>query len=221
MIEGFDFTVTPEEEAAWETQQEKRLALEDAQRRNAPSRPLHENLKALRAKFDLSQHEAAEIMGISERAYRTYEKGIRPVPSDALLNFATATGVDLNEMMLGRSLRPDSDLLEKFYSEIKTVRNVLSETYPKMDDATQLKIAQFAVTHDWRPFYHSLTDPELIRDAVIITTDYRFHPDEASAPPFWEEFSDSEAYEDAFKEWLALFGPEHPAEEDNEAESAK
>lgn len=84
---------TAEEEAAWEAQEEKRLALEDTQRRNALSRPLHENLKALRAKFNNSQREAAEIMGVSERAYRTYEKGLRPVPSDALVNFATATGV--------------------------------------------------------------------------------------------------------------------------------
>ena len=221
MTKGFDFTVTPEEEAAWEAQEERRIAFEDAQRRNAPSHPLHENLKALRAQFKRSQYEAAEIMGVSERAYRTYEKGLRPVPSDALVNFATATDVDLNEIMLGRPLRPDSALLERFYAEVKAVRNNLSETYPKMDDATKFKVAQFAVTHDWRPFYHSLTDPDLIRDAVIITTDHRFHPNEAPEPPFWEEFSNDETYEDAFKNWLALFGPEQSSAEDEKAKTEK
>lgn len=219
MNTGYTFkTLTDEQEAALE---EKHIALEDAQIRNAPSRPLHENLKALRAKFDLSQPETAKIMGISERAYRTYEKGKRAVPSDALLRLATATGVDLNEMMLGRPLRPKPALLEAFYAEIKTVRRLLRETYPKMDDTTQFKVARFAVTHDWRPFYNSLTDPDLIRDAVIITTDYRFHPDEAPAPPYWEDFMDNETYEAAFKDWLALFSPDQPSDEDIEAESAK
>lgn len=124
-------------------------------------------------------------------------------------------------MILGRPLRPDAALLERFYSEIKTVRKVLSETYPKMDEATQFKVAQFAVTHDWRPFYHSLTDPELIRDVVIITTNYQLHPDEAPAPPFWEEFIDSETCEHAFQDWLALFGPEQSFASDAQTESAK
>lgn len=213
-------TMTAEEDAAFYAQEEKRLALEDAQIRNAPSRPLHENMKRLRAKFELSQSETAEIMGISERAYRTYEKGHRPIPSDALLRLATATGVDLNEIMLGRPQRPDPAFPEKFYSDIETVREVLRKTYPKMDDATQFKAARFAVTHDWRPFYTSLTDPDMIRDAVIITTDYQFHPEEAPAPPFWENFPNDEIYESAYKDWLDLFGHDPEADEVDEPKSA-
>ena len=222
MNTGYTFrTLTADEQAALDALQEKRLALEDAQIRNAPSRPLHENIKKLRAKFELSQSETAEIMGVSERAYRTYEKGRRPIPSDALLKLATATGVDLNEMMLGRPQRPDTAFPEKFYADLETVRNVLRKTYPNMDDPTQLKIARFAVTHDWRPFYTSLTDPEMIRDAVIITTDYRFHPDEAPAPPYWEDFLDDETYEAAFEDWLALFGPDKSPSQEAETESEK
>ncbi|MCR9086196.1 MAG: hypothetical protein NXH97_05570 [Rhodobacteraceae bacterium] len=81
-----------------------------------------------------------------------------------------------------------------------------------MDELTRLKVARFAVTNDWRPFYTSLTHPHLIRDAVIMKTGYRFHPEDAPAPPRWEDFSDDEIFELALEEWLSELGRQTAAD---------
>ncbi|MCR9086197.1 MAG: helix-turn-helix transcriptional regulator [Rhodobacteraceae bacterium] len=113
MNNGFKFkSFTKAERTAREAYNAKLLARQDAEIRNAPTKPLHKNLRRFLLAIGLSQREAADRMGKTERAYRSYEKGLRAVPSGALVSLALATGADLNEIMLGRQTTTEEDMID-------------------------------------------------------------------------------------------------------------
>lgn len=70
-----------------------------------------------RNELGLSQAKLAEALGISLRAYQSYELGKRSMPVEALVEMHRQFGVDLNWILLGAdAARPAHDLaaLESF-----------------------------------------------------------------------------------------------------------
>jgi transcriptional regulator with XRE-family HTH domain len=70
-----------------------------------------------RNELGLSQARMAEALGISQRAYQSYETGKRSIPVEALVDMHRQFGVDLNWILLGvEAVRPGHDLaaLERF-----------------------------------------------------------------------------------------------------------
>ena len=64
-----------------------------------------------RNEIGLSQARMAEALGMSQRAYQSYETGKRSIPVEALVDMHRQFGVDLNWIMLGvEAVRPGHDL---------------------------------------------------------------------------------------------------------------
>jgi transcriptional regulator with XRE-family HTH domain len=176
------------------------LHLEDRARRYPMNGAVHENLRRFRKTRRLQQKEIAALMEVTSRTYRDYEKGIRPVPSDALVRLAVLTGGDLNEILLGRPAETRPETVEGALNDYYVILRFLSVEYPDMDLVTSADIARFALIHDWQgmPRVH----PEVIRDAVRMKTRYRFHPEDIPAPPFWEDYGDDQdLFEEHTAEW--------------------
>jgi transcriptional regulator with XRE-family HTH domain len=176
------------------------LHLEDRARRYPMNGAVHENLRRFRKSRKLQQEEIAALMEVTSRTYRDYEKGIRPIPSDALVRLAVLTGGDLNEMLLGRPAETRPDTAENAINDFHTILRFLKVEYPDMDMITCAEVARFALIHDWQgmPRVH----PEVIRDAVRMKTRYRFHPEDIPAPPFWEDYGDDQKlFDEHMAEW--------------------
>lgn len=64
-----------------------------------------------RNELGLSQARMAEALGMSQRAYHSYETGKRSIPVEALVDMHRQFGVDLNWILLGvDAVRPGHDL---------------------------------------------------------------------------------------------------------------
>ena len=64
-----------------------------------------------RNEIGLSQARMAEALGMSQRAYQSYETGKRSIPVEALVDMHRHFGVDLNWILLGvEAVRPGHDL---------------------------------------------------------------------------------------------------------------
>ena len=64
-----------------------------------------------RNEMGMSQAKLAESLGISLRAYQSYELGKRSIPVEALVDMHRQFGVDLNWILLGvEAVRPGHDL---------------------------------------------------------------------------------------------------------------
>jgi transcriptional regulator with XRE-family HTH domain len=64
-----------------------------------------------RNEIGLSQARMAEALGMSQRAYQSYETGKRSIPVEALVDMHRQFGVDLNWILLGvEAVRPGHDL---------------------------------------------------------------------------------------------------------------
>ena len=64
-----------------------------------------------RNELGLSQARMAEALGMSQRAYQSYETGKRSIPVEALVDMHRQFGVDLNWILLGvEAVRPGHDL---------------------------------------------------------------------------------------------------------------
>ena len=60
-----------------------------------------------RNEIGLSQARMAEALGMSQRAYQSYETGKRSIPVEALVDMHRHFGVDLNWILLGvEAVRP-------------------------------------------------------------------------------------------------------------------
>lgn len=144
-------------------------------------------------------------MGITPRTYYTYENGARPVPSDALVRLATMIDVDLDLLLMGRSLRPTPQIIESALDDFLAVIRYLNSKYPTMDGKTQIEVARHAVTGD--PGDWSRTDPEIIRGSVSALTRYKFHPEDLPSPPNPDYYRDDEwphKYEQDMAAWQAI-----------------
>ncbi|SPH20353.1 hypothetical protein ASD8599_01089 [Ascidiaceihabitans donghaensis] len=83
-----------------------------------------------RNELAVSQAKMAEVLGISLRAYQSYELGKRSIPVEALVKLHRKFDVDLNWILLGaESVRLEHDLakleefevaLDKFLSDSET-----------------------------------------------------------------------------------------------------
>jgi transcriptional regulator with XRE-family HTH domain len=190
-------TATKKKNAA---RNDKLQELEEGYVRNSPTSPLHTNLCALRKKLKLQKNEMAQLMEVALRTYYAYEQGLRPIPSTKLIRLAVVSGVDLNELLLGRSAPTDLQAVRCAVDDLMLIIKFLGTEYPEMDEPTRTKVARVAVSTDWQGW--SRMHPSIIRDAVRMVTRYRFHPEDMPAPPYWEDFGESrEQYEAAMEAW--------------------
>lgn len=175
----------------------------DLQQRLALSYRVHENLLRFRVRRKLTKQRMAELMEVTPRSYYAYEKGQRPIPSDALVRLAILTGGDLNEILLGRPARHDGGNVKQLLENFRRVLEYLERAYPKMDEKTRVDIAHRHTTTDWDGL-PSLS-PAVIQDFVKMLTRYRFHPEDLPPPPTYENYEgDDEAYEKAMAAWEAM-----------------
>jgi len=180
--------------------QRDRIEMEE---RFGPKAPVHENLRNFRTSKKLKKKQIAEYMEVTTRTYYTYEKGTRPIPSDALVKLATMTRADLNEILMGRAASIEADVMRAGLEDLRIIEELLKTEYPKVTENDYHKIALRVVCTDWGhlPRMH----PAVIRQAISQTTRYRDEPLSLPAPPRFEDFDKNEnRYEKAVKDWQRL-----------------
>lgn len=184
-----------------ENEEELERHREDARLSATPSNAVHENLRRFRIARNLKKQEMASKMEVTTRSYYDYEQGTRAIPSDALVRLAILTGGDLNEILLGSPATPRPETINSAISDFCVVLNFLGSEYPEMDVHTRMRVARFVLTYDWQglPRVH----PGVIRDAVRLTTKYRYHPEDIPAPPFWEDYEDQDQFDQDMADWQA------------------
>jgi hypothetical protein len=119
-----------------------------------------------------------------------------------LVNLATITKIDLNELMLGRRATPDAQIAQAAIVDMQLIMKMLRAEYPDMDADTRYEVACCAITTDWGdwPRMH----PEIIHAALFKVTQYRYFPEDLPAPPFLEDYDgDRDSYEKDLEEWQA------------------
>jgi transcriptional regulator with XRE-family HTH domain len=72
------------------------------------SMTIGENLKRARAAAGMTQQQVWEAAGMSESAYKGYEKGERPPPGDKIAVLARVLGVATDELLLDEAERSGS-----------------------------------------------------------------------------------------------------------------
>ncbi|MCG7572525.1 helix-turn-helix transcriptional regulator [Phaeobacter sp. CNT1-3] len=186
---------------------------EDGCVRNAPSSPLHVNLRTLREKLDLQKNEMAELIKVTPRTYYAYEQGLRPIPSGTLIRLAIVTGADMNQILLGRAAPTNLDTVRSAVDDMMLIIKFLATEYPDMDLQTRQEVSRFAVTTDWQGW--SRMHPSVIRDAVRLVTRYRFHPEDIPPPPFHEDYgNDQEQWERDMAEWQRIVDEDLPSDKE-------
>ncbi|WP_282158840.1 helix-turn-helix domain-containing protein [Shimia thalassica] len=165
-----------------------------------PKRPLHENLRNYRIRLSLKKYQAAKLMGVTPRTYYSYETGKSPIPLEAIVELATYTGGNLNEVILGRTGTDEDEIVQSVFEDTRHILTYLSETYPKMERDVKDKIASNLIAAKRSVFPR--TDPETIKAEVVVTTGYRFHPEDLPAPPYWPNFIGNEmGFDEAMNDW--------------------
>lgn len=196
---------TPEEEEQAKRERMKQDLLDYRRAYHSPVSPLHENLRTLRINRQLKKQDMADLMGITPRTYYTYESGARPVPSNSLARLATMIDVDLDMLLMGRSLKPTPQIIESAIDDLMKILEFLDREYPTMDWKTRMKVARHAVmadTGDW-----PRVDPEMIRGSVKVLTRYKFHPENLPQPPNPDDYRDDDrphGYERDMTAWQAI-----------------
>lgn len=64
--------------------------------KNLENRMFFRRLEDLRVDHDMTQQQAADAVGLSREVYRRYEKGIRTIPVDVLIDLADHYDVSLD-----------------------------------------------------------------------------------------------------------------------------
>jgi len=68
-------------------------------------------LTIARNELGMSQASMADALGLSKRAYHSYERGARSIPIECLVTMNRKFGVDLNRILLGSAIaRVEHDL---------------------------------------------------------------------------------------------------------------
>lgn len=168
-----------------------------------PDTPVHENLLNFRLRKKLKKQQMADFMEVTSRTYYEYEKGSRPIPSDALVKLATLTRADLNEILMGRPASTEAQIMRSGLEDMRIIGKLLQEQHPELADEDYHKVARRVVTTDWGglPRMH----PEAIRRAVSQTTRYRDQHNDLPAPPQFNDFGGrQDSYEQALKDWHRL-----------------
>lgn len=76
---------------------------------------LHDRLRAVRIHFKLSQQQMADLMGVRQGSYSSYENGQRDMPLSAFRNLIAALNLDIEWMLFGapRTGQADSNRLQQ------------------------------------------------------------------------------------------------------------
>lgn len=101
---------------------------------------LNKTLKKLRQSWDIPQVKMAGLMGVSQRSYAGYENGERSVPSEALIELAVRTNVDLNELFTGEKGRVGPEYNQSIAMKTVEILNLIESQYPKFSEERQLKL---------------------------------------------------------------------------------
>ena len=176
------------EQAKFDHERDADFEAQQSDLANIPQSPMHNNLREFRLNRKFKKQQMAEFMGVTTRTYYAYEKGTRAVPSDALINLATKTNVDLHHLLVGRRIRQDASVVLAAMIDAQLISKKLRENYPDMAAETRAKIASYEVPTDWAewPRMH----PAVIDAAIFKFTRYRYFPEDLPAPPFFEDYHD-------------------------------
>lgn len=165
-----------------------------------PKKPLHENLRNYRVRKSLKKYQAAKLMGVTPRTYYSYETGRSSIPLEAIVELATYTGGNLNEVILGRTGTDEDEIVNGVFEDTRRILTYLAETYPKMEKDVKDKVASNLIAAKRSVFPR--TDPDTIKAEVIALTGYRFHPGDLPAPPYMPDFVGNETgFDEAMKDW--------------------
>ena len=80
-----------------------------------------ENIRKLRKARGLTQEQLAELTGINEKSISFYENGSRHVPSDCLLPFADALGVNVEVLLSRKNTTELDELMARIHSAVLDV----------------------------------------------------------------------------------------------------
>lgn len=86
-----------------------------------------ENLKRARSAAGLTQQQVWESAGISESAYKGYEKGERPPPGDKIATLARVLGVSTDELLLSELERSGSAEFRAMWRRLELLPPELQE----------------------------------------------------------------------------------------------
>ncbi len=118
-------------------------------------------LAITRNEIGLSQADLAKVIGVSLRAYHSYEKGDRGLPIEALVALHEKFNVDVNWILLGgRSVRVEHDIeaLQEFETSL--------DRYLRDQGVTIKSEKRGAIVARW---YRSLTDGKEIQMEDVFT----------------------------------------------------
>lgn len=109
---------------------------------------LKDTMKFLRESKKLTKKQVADAIGVTERAYITYEYGQRDVSTDTLQKLADFYGVT-TDYLLGREPAPDpfaernlnkeseDDIIDKYMSLPPNIRACLMDVLVQLGDAAK------------------------------------------------------------------------------------
>lgn len=106
---------------------------------------LKDNLKLLREKNNLTKKQVADAIGVTERAYITYEYGQRDVSTETLQRLANFYGVT-TDYLLGRpEATPPVDALAQLSKdkEMSTLEEELLRKYMELPHEARRAVVQF------------------------------------------------------------------------------
>ena len=106
---------------------------------------LKDNLKLLREKNNLTKKQVADAIGVTERAYITYEYGQRDVSTETLQRLADFYRVT-TDYLLGRpDAQPPTDALERLFTEkpFSTLEEELLRKYMELPHEARRAVVQF------------------------------------------------------------------------------
>ena len=105
---------------------------------------LKDNLKLLREKKNLTKKQVADAIGVTERAYITYEYGQRDVSTETLQRIADFYGVT-TDYLLGRETMSEKDDLSSFvkHTNVKDLEEILIRRYLELSDDQREAVLDF------------------------------------------------------------------------------
>jgi transcriptional regulator with XRE-family HTH domain len=197
---AFKFPSTPslEDQVQCEQAQEEAQSHEEAIASVLQFEP-HVNLARFRRERGFKKTEMAEMMGVTSRSYYSYESGNRPIPTEALIRLHLYTGVDLNEILLGKCGGLRDGKVDKIVSETFRLLRLLMLTYEGLPWGKAEKITRNTIVY---ALENSLKiDKRLADEMVGVEMVYKYHSEYIPIPPDPEGYSD-ELFEKYKADWL-------------------
>lgn len=133
------------------------------------------NIKAIRESKNLTQKDCADLLGITIRAWQTYEQGVSEPKQELLFKIADMFDVSL-DYLLGREPAPDpfgdmnlseddeKAVLNKYMSLPENVRAIMLDVLRKLGGAAD-ENSELRETTDAGTLHDKLLDTEAEEDA--------------------------------------------------------